>query len=394
MQATQVRTLPTPDADSAAHSAAVARHIRDKVNNAGGCISFAEYMHEVLYSPGLGYYSAGSAKFGADGDFVTAPEISSVFGHVLARQCAQVLDATGGGSVLEFGAGSGKLAAEVLRKLAEIDALPDRYCIFEVSADLRDRQESFLRREIPEFVDSVSWLNQLPSQHKGVVIANEVLDALPVERFVRRSDHVAQLCVTVDHNEFVIVEREAPAVLASAVAAIENGLGRSLAEGFVSEVCLAATGWIGDLAELLQEGVAFLFDYGVSQREYYAEDRSDGWLRCHFRHHAHNDALILPGIQDITAWVDFSAAAAAAHEHGLDVSGYVTQAHFLMNGGLADELANFSDLPPAAQMTLSSQVKLLTLPGEMGESFKCLGLSRNLDITPDSLASSDRAITL
>ena len=211
---------------------------------------------------------------------------------------------------------------------------------------------------------------------------------------MRRSDHVAQLCVTVDHNEFVIVEREAPAVLASAVAAIENGLGRSLAEGFVSEVCLAATGWIGDLAELLQEGVAFLFDYGVSQREYYAEDRSDGWLRCHFRHHAHNDALILPGIQDITAWVDFSAAAAAAHEHGLDVSGYVTQAHFLINGGLADELAKFSDLPPAAQMALSGQVKLLTLPGEMGESFKCLGLSRGLNITPDSLASSDRAITL
>ena len=394
MQATQVRSLPTPDADSAVHSAAVARHVRDRVNNAGGCISFAEYMHEVLYSPGLGYYSAGSAKFGADGDFVTAPEISAVFGRVLARQCAQVLDATGGGSVLEFGAGSGKLAAEVLRKLAEIDALPDRYCIFEVSADLRDRQESFLHREIPEFVDGVSWLNQLPSQHKGVVIANEVLDALPVERFVRRSDHVAQLCVTVDNNEFVIVEREAPAVLASAVAAIENGRGRSLADGVVSEGWLAATGLVGDLAALLQEGVAFLFDYGVSQREYYAEDRSDGWLRCHFRHHAHNDALILPGIQDITAWVDFSAAAAAAHEHGLDVSGYVTQTHFLINGGLADELAKFSDLPPAAQMTLSGQVKLLTLPGEMGESFKCLGLSRGLNITPDSLASSDRAITL
>ena len=394
MQATQVRTLPTPDADSAAHSAAVARYIRDKVNNAGGCISFAEYMHEVLYSPGLGYYSAGSAKFGADGDFVTAPEISSVFGHVLARQCAQVLDATGGGSVLEFGAGSGKLAAEVLRKLAEIDTLPDRYCIFEVSADLCDRQESFLHREIPEFVDSVSWLDQLPKQHEGVVIANEVLDALPVERFVCRSDHVAQLCVTVDNNEFVIVEREAPTVLAAAVAAIENGLGRSLAEGYVSEVCLAATGWIDDLAGLLREGVAFLFDYGVSQREYYAEDRSDGWLRCHFRHHAHNDALILPGIQDITAWVDFSAVAASANEHGLNISGYVTQAHFLMNGGLTDELAKFSDLPPAAQLALSAQVKLLTLPGEMGENFKCMGLSRGLNITLDSLATADRAITL
>ncbi len=394
MQTTQARILPTPDADSAAHSAAVARHIRDRIENAGGCISFAEYMHAALYSPGLGYYSAGSTKFGADGDFVTAPEISSLFGHIVARQCAQVLDATGGGSVLEFGAGSGKLAADLMCKLADLDALPNRYCIFEVSADLRERQESFLAREIPEFVNKVVWLDELPTQHKGVVIANEVLDALPVERFVRRKDHVAQLCVTVDHNEFAILEREAPAVLASAVAAIEDGLGRTLAEGYVSEVCLAATGWIDDLAELLQEGVAFLFDYGVSQREYYAEDRSDGWLRCHFRHHAHNDALILPGIQDITAWVDFSSAAAAAHEHGLDVAGYVTQAHFLMNGGLADELSDITDLPIAAQLTLSGQVKLLTLPGEMGENFKCLGLSRGLDITPDSLATSDRAITL
>jgi SAM-dependent MidA family methyltransferase len=394
MQATRVRTLPTPDADSAAHSAAVARHIREKVNNAGGCISFAEYMHEVLYSPGLGYYSAGSAKFGTDGDFVTAPEISPVFGRVVARQCAQVLGATGGGSVLEFGAGSGKLAAEVLRKLADIDALPDHYCIFEVSADLRDRQETFLSREIPDFLKNVSWLNQLPRQHKGVVIANEVLDALPVERFVRRSDHVAQLCVTVVDDQFVTLEREAPAVLASAVAAIENSLGRSLPEGYVSEVCLAATGWIDDLADLLHEGVAFLFDYGVSQREYYAEDRSDGWLRCHFRHHAHNDALILPGIQDVTAWVDFSAVATAAHERGLNVSGYVTQAHFLIDGGLADELAKISDLQPAAQLALSGQIKLLTLPGEMGENFKCLGLSRGLNITPDSLATADRAITL
>ena len=394
MQATQVRTLPTPDADSAAHSAAVARHIREKVNNAGGCISFAEYMHEALYSPGLGYYSAGSAKFGTDGDFVTAPEISPVFGRVVARQCAQVLGATGGGSVLEFGAGSGKLAAEVLRKLADIDALPDRYCIFEVSADLRDRQETFLSREIPDFLKNVSWLNQLPRQHKGVVIANEVLDALPVERFVRRSDHVAQLCVTVVDDQFVTLEREAPVVLASAVAAIENSLGRSLPEGYVSEVCLAATGWIDDLADLLHEGVAFLFDYGVSQCEYYAEDQSDGWLRCHFRHHAHNDALILPGIQDVTAWVDFSAVATAAHEHGLDISGYVTQAHFLINGGLTDELAKYSDLPPAAQLELSGQVKLLTLPGEMGENFKCLGLSRGTESTPDSLATADRAITL
>jgi SAM-dependent MidA family methyltransferase len=394
MQHLQRQTLPTPDADSAAHSVAVARHIHDRINSEGGCISFAEYMHTALYSPGLGYYSAGSTKFGADGDFVTAPEISSLFGHILARQCAPVLDATDGGSVLEFGAGSGKLAVDLLHKLSDLDALPDRYYIFEVSAELQERQEVFLAREIPEFVNKVSWLNQLPKQHNGVVIANEVLDALPVERFVRRKDHVAQLCVAADKDQFTILEREAPVVLASAVAAIESGLGRSLAEGYVSEVCLAATGWIDDLAEVLQEGVAFIFDYGVSQREYYAEDRSDGWLRCHFRHHAHNDALILPGIQDITSWVDFSSAATAAHEFGLDVAGYVTQAHFLINGGLADELSKITELPIATQLELSGQVKLLTLPGEMGESFKCLGLSRNWDTTLDSLAISDRAIAL
>ena len=394
MQDSQRQTLPAPDADSAAHSVAVANHVRDRINSGGGCISFAEYMHTVLYSPGLGYYSAGSTKFGADGDFVTAPEISPLFGHILARQCAQVLDATDGGSVLEFGAGSGKLALDLLQKLADLDALPDCYYIFEVSAELQERQEVFLAQEIPEFVNKVSWLNQLPKQHKGVVIANEVLDALPVERFVRRKDHVAQLCVAADEDEFAILEREAPEVLASTVAAIESALGQSLAEGYVSEVCLAATGWIDDLAELLHEGVAFIFDYGVSQREYYAKDRSDGWLRCHFRHHAHSDALILPGIQDITAWVDFSSIAEAAHEQGLDVAGYVTQAHFLLSGGLAEELSKITELPLAAQLELSGQVKLLTLPGEMGENFKCLGLSRGLDLTLDSLATSDRTFSL
>ena len=394
MQPTQELRLPKPDADSAAHSVKVARHIRDRIQNSGGCISFAEYMHEVLYSPGLGYYSAGSAKFAADGDFVTAPEISPVFGRILARQCAQVLDAIDGGSVLEFGAGSGKLAADLLRKFADLDAMPDRYRIFEVSADLRERQETFLAREIPELVDRVSWLDRLPEQFKGVVIANEVLDALAVERFVRRKDDFAQLCVAVEDDKFVTLEREAPDALASAVAAIENELGRSFAAGYVSEVCLAASGWIDDLAELLQEGVAFLFDYGVSRREYYAEDRSDGWLRCHFRHHAHNDALILPGIQDITAWVDFSGLAETAHKRGLDIAGYVTQAHFLINGGLTDELSEIADLPLAAQLELSGQVKSLTLPGEMGENFKCLGLSRGVETTPDSLATSDRAISL
>ena len=390
----QDQSLPQPDADSANHSDLVAQHLRVVIDDRGGDISFAEFMHEALYAPALGYYSAGSAKFGDAGDFTTAPEVSSVFGRVLASQCAGVISEINTASVLEFGAGSGKLAADVLTKLAQIDALPDRYEILEVSADLRERQQFFLAEAVPDFFARISWLEQLPREHRGVIIANEVLDALPVERFVQRAGQTIQLGVGVADDEFVVVEREATEVLVDAVASIEQDIGRSLPEGYVSDICLAAPAWIADLAAILREGVAFLFDYGVSRREYYAEERSDGWLRCHFRHHAHNNPLILPGIQDITAWVDYSSIATAAVDHGLDVEGFVTQAHFLLSGGLADELADFNDLPPAAQLRLSGQVKLLTLPGEMGENFKCLGLSRGSSALIPGFAAADRTHTL
>ena len=328
----------------------------------------------------------------------TAPELSSLFGHVLARQCAPVLAAVrknhGQASILEFGAGSGKLAADILTRLNELDALPDSYMILEVSADLRERQESYINGAVPELASRVVWLAQMPRQHCGVILANEVLDALPVERFVRHADRVAQLCVCAEDGQFTIVEREAPAPLTVAVTAIEKDLGQPLPEAYVSEVNLAAAAWVADIAATLRAGMAFLFDYGVSRHEYYAPDRSDGWLRCHFRHHAHSDALILAGIQDITSWVDFSAVASAAIDGGLSIGGYVSQAHFLLNGGLADELANFTKLAPAAQLQLSAQVKLLTLPGEMGENFKCLGLSRALDDPPASFATADRTFSL
>ena len=392
MQHTQERSLPIPDADSAAHSARVARHVRALIGS--GCISFAEYMQAALYTPGLGYYAAGATKFGAAGDFVTAPEVSPLFARVLARQCAGVMAEQQPATILEFGAGSGQLAADLLACLAELDALPPRYEIFEVSAELRERQQALLAATVPDIADRVSWLDRLPDKHRGIIIANEVLDALPVERFVRRADHVAQLCVTLDADRLVLVEKPAPAALAAAVAEIEQDIGHALPDGYVSDVCLAASGWIADLAGLLQAGIALLFDYGVSRREYYAANRSSGWLRCHFRHHVHADPLLLPGIQDITAWVDFSAVAGAAVAHGLDIVGFVTQAHFLLNGGLDEELAGFSDLPLAAQLQLSGQIKLLTLPGEMGENFKCLGLGRGLLNVPASLARADRTNSL
>jgi SAM-dependent MidA family methyltransferase len=368
MHQEQRLSLPEPDAESAAHSARVADFLREQIAAAGGQISFAEYMHHALYAPGLGYYSAGSAKFGPAGDFITAPEVSPVFGSVLARQCASVLSQMDSAAILEFGAGSGRLAVDVLRKLADLDALPH--------------------------MDRVAWVDRLPDEHRGVVIANEVLDALPVERFARRGDDIKQICVADNGGKFVVTEAEAPPPLANAVLEIEENLGERLADGYVSEVSLAAPQWIQDVASILQQGVVFLFDYGASQREYYAAERSDGWLRCHFRHHAHNDPFIFPGIQDLTAWVDFSAAATAGVDNGLDIAGYVTQAHFLVGGGLDAELADFSELPIDAQLKLSGQVKLLTLPGEMGENFKCLGLSRGIADRLDAFTFADRTKSL
>jgi len=394
MQHQQQFLLPKPDEDSAAHSARVADHIRRNIEAAGGLISFAEYMHLALYAPGLGYYSAGTTKFGEAGDFITAPEVSPIFGKVLAQQFADVLSNIEAPSILEFGAGSGKLAVDVLTRLAEIDALPLSYQILEVSADLRDRQEAFLRNEIPALVDRVTWLDCLPDTHSGVMVANEVMDALPVERFIRRGDRIVQVCVGIEGGSFVLGERDAPDMLANAVRDIESELGETLADGYASEVCLAAPQWIGDLAGILHEGVAFLFDYGVSRREYYAAERSGGWLRCHFRHHAHQDPLILPGIQDLTSWVDFSAVAAAAVDRGLEIAGFATQAQFLIGGGLDQHLENFTELPIDAQLKLSSQVKLLTLPSEMGENFKCLGLSRGSQPQPAAFGLADRTTSL
>ncbi len=394
MPSKQPATLPPPDEVSAAHTAAVGDHLREKIRRAGGQISFATFMHEALYAPGLGYYSAGATKFGAEGDFTTAPEISPIFGRVLARQVAEVLRNIEGGEVLEIGAGSGKLAVDMLIALEQLDSLPVFYNILEVSADLQDRQKERLQKEVPHLLDRLRWLPGLPSEFDGVVVANEVLDALPVERFVRRGDGVAQLCVVIERDRFTFSEVQAPDILAAAVATIETDIGRVLCGGYTSEVCLAAPQWIAQLAQSLRYGVAFLFDYGVSRREYYAPDRTDGWLRCHYRHHAHSNPLIYPGIQDLTAWVDFSLIATAAVDSALDILGYQAQSQFLIGGGLEIEMQGFRELSPAAQIELSGQIKTLTLPGEMGESFKCIVLGRGEMDSPSTVQLSDRTQTL
>ena len=394
MQHDYAFSLPQPDAVSAAHSERCADYIRSRIHDAGGSISFAEFMHYALYAPRLGYYSAGTRKFGDDGDFVTAPEISPLFGRVIARQCAGVLRNVPGGAILEFGAGSGRLALEVLRTLDELDALPTEYSIMEVSADLRERQQRLLRRELPGIADRISWLDRMPETQRGVVIANEVLDALPVERFMRRSGGVYQLRVGDEGGEFVFVDEPAPDILAAAVESIEKDIGERLPDNYVSEVSLAAPAWLRDVAQILEHGMILLFDYGVSRREYYAPDRNEGWLRCHFRHRAHSDPLILTGIQDLTAWVDFSAIAEVAERGGLEILGYVSQSQFLLAGDIEAELQDFAEMPIESQLQTAAQIKMLTLPGEMGENVKCLGLARGDIPRPAAFDSADRTHTL
>ncbi len=394
MQYDASTALPQPDASGAAHSERVAAFIRGEIEAAGGSLSFAEFMQHALYAPGLGYYAAGATKFGAAGDFVTAPEVSPLFGRVLARQCAEVLSAVKEASILEFGAGTGRLALDLLRALAERDSLPAHYDIVEVSADLRERQEALLRDQAPDLLSVVRWLDEPPQRHRGVIVANEVIDALPVERFRRKSQGVEQLRVVSQDDRFETRYAAAPALLENAVIEIEEQIGRQLPDGYASDVSLGLPGWVRDITAALEIGVAFMLDYGVSRREYYAPERSAGWLRCHFRHHAHNDPLILVGIQDLTAWVDFTAVADAGVRAGLDVAGYTSQAQFLLGGGLEAELGDFSKLSTATRLDVSRQVKILTLPGEMGEHFKCMALRRGAVPVPSAFDATDRTHAL
>jgi SAM-dependent MidA family methyltransferase len=394
MQYKPLVSLPNPDKLSAEHSIKVAHHISSKIKSAGGQISFGEFMHEALYSQGLGYYNAGLTKFGRDGDFITAPEVSAIFGRVLAEQCNEVLNQIENGAILEFGAGSGKLSIDILLGLEEKKSLPLTYNIFEISPDLVQRQKNKLNLEIPHLVDRVKWLSAIPFNFEGVIIANEVLDALPVERFVKRKSGISQMCVSLNEDEFIWTEKRASDHLIKEVVLIEEEIERGLAYGYQSEICFAAPQWIANLESYLRYGVVFLFDYGVSRREYYAMDRNDGWLRCHYRHHAHNNPLVLPGIQDLTAWVDFSSIANAANTAGFDILGYQNQSQFLLGGGLEIEMEKIVDLPVSEKIELLNQIKTLTLPSEMGENFKCLALGKGEIILPTTFNYADRKHTL
>jgi SAM-dependent MidA family methyltransferase len=381
--AASVTTLPPLTPAEHAHAQRVAAHIRDFVGAHGGAIGFDTYMRLALYAPGLGYYSAGAAKLGAAGDFVTAPEVSSLFSRCLARQVADILEVTGG-DVLELGAGLGTMAADLLTELAALDRLPQRYRILEVSADLAERQRARLARLPPQLAARVEWLDRWPAQAmRGVVLANEVLDAMPVARFVLRGapagQRVRALGVAVDRESFAWREIDPTPELEHAVRHVLGTLPAALPDGYVSEVCLSFQPWIASLAGQLEHGVALLIDYGLPRAHLYHPERSAGTLRCHFRHRAHDDPFANVGLQDITAWVDFTRVAEAADGAGLEVLGFTTQAAFLIGAGMESLLTTemlVAGEDAQRRARLAGEARRLMLPGEMGEIFKLIALGR------------------
>ena len=372
--------LPAPATEALAHSERVRTLVAERIANNGGFLSFADYMDAVLYAPGLGYYSAGAQKFGAAGDFVTAPELGPVFARCLARLASAALRQLGGGVILEVGGGSGALAADLL--LALRDEPPERYLLLDVSGDLRERQRATLAARVPEQLHRVTWLDTLPPEPlTGVLLANEVLDALPVERFRMRDGRPAQLGVQVAGGRFAWAEQPPTGPLAAAVADLEEALGQPFPDGYTTEIGLRHPVWLRSLLAALGRGLALCIDYGGTRREIYHAGRPDGTLVCHYRHRQHTDPFFLPGLQDLTAWVDFSAAADAAAAVGLDVAAYATQAHTLLATGVLEDWQRDGPATDPARWREVQQIQRLLLPGEMGERFKVLALTR--DFMPD-----------
>ena len=409
--------LPSLSPDEERHSIAAQGLIRERLVAAGGWLSFDQFMELALYAPGVGYYSAGSVKIGAGGDFVTAPEVSDLFSRCVARQCADVLAELGSGSgsrsgsgpgsgsgeILELGAGTGRMAATVLESLASLGLLPERYAILEVSADLADRQRTRIQQLPAELRDRVVWLDRLPSKPiRGVVLANEVLDALPFRRFVVRGGVVQELGVGLEGESFVWREQAsgspsggtpsggtpgggtpsggtpsgAPDGLVAAGKELIGQLSLALPEGYTSEICLRVKPWVASVGQCVEQGALLLFDYGLPRSHYYHPQRTDGTLRCYFKQRAHDNPFTNIAVQDITAWVDFTRVAEAALDAQLEVAGFATQAAFLLGNGIETLIAEATD--PIDRARLAGEGRRLLLPGEMGESFKVMALCRNL----------------
>ncbi|MEO5343432.1 MAG: SAM-dependent methyltransferase [Gammaproteobacteria bacterium SHHR-1] len=394
-QEAQLTQLPPPEPEALALSRQLLGQIRQAAG-ADGLLPFDRFMELALYAPGLGYYANGLETFGAAGDFITAPELSPLFGRCLARQTAEVLEAMGGGDVLEFGAGSGRLALDLLAELDRLGQLPRRYCILELSARLRAQQQALLGRQRPDLYPRLNWLERLPEGFCGVMLANEVVDAMPVSRFCLPPPTPAAAPMPPPLEQFVDLRRDAPQLCwrpltSPGLAEPLTHLTRRyrLAAGYESEINLRAGAWLEALGQSLRRGLLLIIDYGYNGQEFYHPQRRQGSLICHYRHRAHDDPLLWPGLQDISANVDFSALAEAASAAGFDSQAFTSQAYFLLANGI-QQLIEPADGP--RRVVDLQAVKQLTLPNEMGERFKVLGLGKGLDRLPQGFALRSYAL--
>lgn len=384
----QASDWPAPDAVARQHSLSLIASIREKITAAGGSLSFHDYMQAALYTPGLGYYAAGSSKFGAAGDFVTAPEISPLFADCLADAMQPVLKARSQYSVLEAGAGSGILVARLLQRWQAQECLPQHYYILELSADLRERQRQQLEAHCPELLAKVQWLDTWPNNFEGIVLANELLDAMPVHRVHKREGRWYEQTVGFEQEGFILQEQPlSDTLLQQQLAAIESE--QPLPDDYLTEINLDAGQWIKTLGDNLRQGVVLLLDYGYPRSEYYHSQRQRGTLMCHYRHRAHDDPFVYPGLQDITAHVDFTDIADNALAAGFGVAGYTTQAHFLLDNGITQKLEQQQQSDEAAYQRQVSQVRQLTLPQEMGEIFKVMLLNKGSEVLPAGFSARD-----
>lgn len=378
--------LPQPGARALEHSDAVRALIRRTIDAAGGWIAFSDYMQLALYAPGLGYYAAGATKFGESGDFVTAPELSPVFARACASQFDRVFEALGGGSLLELGPGTGRFALDVLNDFLARGTPLSRYALLETSPELRARQRSLLAAADVDS-ETALWLDCLPEGHEGVVFANEVLDALPCERFVIRAGEFWRIGVRHDsQGGFLwearpargdVVGDDAFCEQAERLRASLTSAAIELSDGYVGEWQRDLAAWVRALAASLRRGAVLLADYGLPRTQLLHPQRLEGTLRCHYRHRAHADPFLWPGLTDLTAWVDFTTVAEAADTAGLAVSGFTSQAAFILGSGVGATPAEAAGL------------RRLLLPGEMGESVKFIWLSRELEVGLPAFALQD-----
>jgi SAM-dependent MidA family methyltransferase len=376
-------SLPLPDADALAASQALQQQIAGEIAASGGAISFARFMEMALYAPRLGYYSGGSAKLGKDGDFTTAPEITPLFGTAVAQAAAAII-AQSAPCLLEFGAGTGKLARDVLTALREAGVRVESYAIVELSGELRARQQEALR-EFPE----VRWLDGFPDSFTGVVLGNEVLDAMPVELVEKTAVGWRRKTVTIEDGRFVLAGEAMDAALQAHVARqVTNA--DDLPVGYLTEVHPVAAGFMGSVGAMLAQGAAIFFDYGFPAHEYYVDDRDQGTLMCHYRHYAHPDPFYLPGLQDITAHVDFTAMALAAQDAGQEVLAYMSQAAFLLAAGIGELLLRTDPEDAPRYLPQANAVHKLLSPAEMGELFKVLVVGKGV-VLPPPIVRADRS---